>query len=75
MPRYFFEVSDGKVMYTDEDGMRFPDRDTACDAGRRLAAELALDLPELHGFAVVISDEKGELVHSVAVSPPIGKFQ
>ena len=75
MPRYFFEVSDEELMYADEEGMLYPTRDAAIKAGRQLAAELAVDLPELHGFAVIICDEQGEVVDSVLVSPPTNQIQ
>ena len=75
MPRYFFEVSDEETSYADEEGMLYPTRDAAIKAGRQLAAELAVDLPELHGFVVIIFDEQGQVIDSVLVSPPTGQIQ
>ena len=37
---------------------------------RRLAAELAIELPELSGFSITVSDDRGEIIGRALISSP-----
>jgi len=69
MPRYYFGISHSGISCPDDEGEDYPGVEAALDVARRLAAELALELPELHGLTITILDESGDTVGSMLISP------
>ena len=70
MPHYYFEVSHSGFSCGDDEGQTFPSPQAALDAARRLAAELAIELPELSGFSITVSDDRGEIIGRALISSP-----
>lgn len=70
MPRYYFEISHSGISCPDDEGEHYPGVEAALDVARRLAAELALELPELHRLTITILEESRETVGSMLISPP-----
>jgi len=75
MPLYYFGISHSGISCPDEEGEDYPNVETALDAARRLAAELAHELPELHGLTVTVSDEHGQTVCSTLILVPKAMLQ
>lgn len=61
MPRYYFELDDGKSRLRDEDGEEFSSLPEAANHGRVVAYELARNHApsRLNGSAVLVLDETG----------------
>ena len=56
MPRYFFNLSDGKSEYDDHEGAALADDAAAKDMARQVASDLAKD-GAYDGFWVVVRDD------------------
>ena len=64
MPRYFFNLVPGQPL--DEEGEELPDDAAAMEAARQTVREMLRDGPStIPDERVVVSNEKGELVHEV----------
>jgi len=70
MPRYYFEISHSDISCPDEEGDDYPNVEAAVGMARKLEAELALELPELHGLTITVLDEQGAAVGSTLISAP-----
>lgn len=75
MTRYYFEISHSGISCPDEEGEDFPNVKAALDAARRLGSELALELPELRGLSITVSDEQCGTVGNILVSVPKAALQ
>ncbi|GJD94511.1 DUF6894 family protein [Methylobacterium iners] len=71
MPRYFFDVHDGRIQRDDE-GTVCTDLQAAATAAKRLLPEITLnELPrggERQSYTVLVTDEEGQPVYSAALS-------
>ena len=65
-----FEISHSGISCLDDGGEDYPGVEAAFDVARRLAAKLALELPELQELTITILDESGDTVGSMLISPP-----
>jgi hypothetical protein len=65
-----FEISHSGISCPDDEGEDYPGVEAALDVARRLAAKLALELPELQELTITILDESGDTVGSMLISPP-----
>ena len=66
MSRYFFNLAPGHPF--DEEGEELPDDASALEAAHQTAREMLRDGPPvIPGERVVVSNEKGELVHEVSL--------
>ena len=68
--RYFFHVSGGGKTFEDETGTVLPDAGTARHYASVIAAELAKDGNEYHGFDVRAVDKDGNEIARIPVVMP-----
>lgn len=71
MPRYFFDIHDGRIQRDDE-GTVCADLQAAAVAAKRLLPEIAMsEVPkdgERQNYTVLVTDEEGHPVYSAALS-------
>ena len=71
MPLYYFDIKDGPDGGRDEDGMEFPDLETARATALRTLGEIAKDeLPDgdCRDFHISIRDERGAILLKATLS-------
>ena len=75
MTRYFFEVRGEKSVFEDKEGEEYSSDALALERGRRLAAQLAEDAPELYGDTLAVLSDDGEKLGEFAIRPPTKRLQ
>jgi hypothetical protein len=73
MPRFFFQVGDGRTVFCDERGQQLASREEAEARAAVIAAELAQDGTAYHGFFVCVVDDAGHEVAKVPIAPAAGR--
>ena len=71
MPRYYFDVREGPRFNPDDDGMEFPDLDTAEREAAEGAASIGRDLlpkGSARSVTIEVRDEDGQRVATVTVT-------
>jgi len=69
MPRYYFEVESGEILYEDVHGEDYPTEVAALKGAERLAEELAEEQDEFGGCSVTVRDEAGTEIGRFAIRP------
>jgi hypothetical protein len=69
MPRYFFHVRDGRLVFDDATGEMHPTRQAAEAKAAQLASELAADGETYSGYNVIVTDDHGNEIARVRVAP------
>ena len=67
MVRYFFHVMGGNLPIEDDDGMLFSDSSDAVAHAVIVANDLALDDDQYRGHAVVVVDERENVIARVPI--------
>ena len=72
MPRYFFDIQDGRKPYHDETGVEFSDLEAVRHQAMRVLPEIAKDEVPTDGdrqtFTVMVTDEDGKPIYSAALN-------
>jgi hypothetical protein len=72
MPMYYLHIRNGDQLERDPDGTELPDIDAALAEARKVARELAAEIPAYDGSTVIeIADEDGQALLTVPFSDAI----
>jgi hypothetical protein len=75
MPRYYFDVHDGRILAEDEQGSELPDLTAAEQEATRAMADLAHDVlrngSAPHEMSISVRDDEGRHVLSVSLIYPV----
>jgi hypothetical protein len=69
--RYFFHVMGGSSPIKDEEGTAFPNTSDAVAHARIIANELAGDDDQYRGYAVVVTDDRDNVIARVPIILPL----